>query len=108
MRHSIPLVLACSLLSSVAVAQLGDPWVTFSKQPAQLGVAPTALSDSDTQVYFQTGDLDQDSWEDVVAVRKQPGSQQGKRAAFLLMNAGGVLTDLTSSLAPSGSEAMQP
>jgi FG-GAP-like repeat len=79
-----------------AAAQLGEPWVTFTKQPAQLALPPTALSDADTEVLFRTGDLDQDAWDDVVAVRKQQAGQVGKRTAFLLMNVNGVLTDKTA------------
>ena len=98
MRRSSFLALsgaALLLAGPGAAAQLGEAWVSFTKQPGQLGVAPTALSDSSTQVGFRTGDLDQDGWDDVVAVRKQQASQQGKRAAFLLMNLDGVLTDQT-------------
>ena len=101
MRHATPLlVLAGSLaLSAAAAAQLGEPWVTYSNQPSMLGVTPLTLTDSDTQVFFATGDLDQDTWDDVVAVRKQQASQLGKRPSFLLMNVGGVLSNATAQYA---------
>ncbi|HEX5011754.1 MAG TPA: VCBS repeat-containing protein [Planctomycetota bacterium] len=87
------------LLAAPAGAQLGNPWLTFTKQPAQLALPQLTLSDSDTQVLFRTGDLDQDGWDDVVAVRKQQASQLGKRRAYLLMNESGVLTDETDAYA---------
>jgi hypothetical protein len=90
---------ALLLLAAPAVAQLGNPWLTFTKQPAQLALPQLTLSDADTQVLFRTGDLDQDGWDDVVAVRKQQASQLGKRRAYLLMNESGVLTDETDAYA---------
>ena len=100
LRRPVPsCVFAGVLLAAGAHAQLGTPWVTFTKQPTSLALAPLALSDSDTQVLFRTGDLDQDGWDDVVAVRKQQASQLGKRPSFVLMNLHGVLTDKTAQYA---------
>jgi hypothetical protein len=87
------------LFAGVASAQIGEAWVTFTKQPSMLGVDPLALSDANTQVGFGTGDLDQDGWDDVVAVRKQQASQLGKRTSVLLMNEDGVLIDRTAQYA---------
>ena len=93
-----PLV-GAALLAAPAPAQLGSPWVTFTKQPQELALPALALSDADTQVLFRTADLDQDGWDDVVAVRKQQASQLGKRPSFLLRNVQGVLTDATAAYA---------
>lgn len=90
---------ALLLLPATSHAQLNQQWVTFTKQPSKLAVSPLTLSDPDTQVLFRTADMDQDGWDDVVAVRKEQASQVGKRAAFLLMNINGVLTDKTAQLA---------
>ena len=93
------------LAASAASAQgLDNQWVEFSKQNSHLSYAPLPdgggnLSNSDTQVLFRAGDLDRDGWDDVVAVRKQQASQQGKRVAVLLMNVQGVLTDKTAQYA---------
>jgi len=96
---ALALPAALLLLAAPAGAQLGNPWLTFTKQPAQLALPQLTLSDADTQVLFRTGDLDQDGWDDVVAVRKQQASQLGKRRAYLLMNESGVLTDETDAYA---------
>jgi hypothetical protein len=90
---------AAWLLTGAASAQINVQWVTFTKQPSKLAVAPLSLSDADTQVLMRTGDLDKDGWDDVVAMRKQASSQLGKKAAFLLMNENGVLTDRTAQYA---------
>jgi hypothetical protein len=87
------------LLPNVAAAQANNQWVTFTKQPSKLAVAATTLSDSGNQVLFRMGDFDQDSWDDVAAVRKQQASQPGKRVSYLLMNINGVLTDKTAQFA---------
>jgi hypothetical protein len=87
------------LVAGSAAAQIGVAWVSFTKQPAQLALAPLAVSDSGTQVAFSIRDLNRDGWDDVVAVRKQPASQPGKRTAILLMNDHGVLRDKTLNFA---------
>ena len=92
-------LLAAAGLSATAGAQIGVAWVEFSKQPSLLAIDPLALSDATTQVSLRTGDLDQDGWDDVVAVRKQAASLLGKRTSFLFMNQGGVLVDRTAQYA---------
>jgi len=96
---------AACLLSAAAGAQTNVQWVTFTKQPSKLAVSALSLSDTNTQVLFRTGDLDKDGWDDVVAMRKQSASQTGKRAAFLLMNENGVLTDRTAQFASASDVA---
>src|SRR5262245_47303019 len=51
---------ALLLLPDVSRAQLDVQWVTYTKQPSKLPVAPLAISDSDTQAQFRTGDLNKD------------------------------------------------
>ena len=87
---------ALLLLPDLSRAQVNVQWVTFTKTPSKLTVTPSALSDSDTQIQFRTGDLNKDGWADVVGMRKQQASQLGKRADFLLMNDHGVLKDQTA------------
>jgi hypothetical protein len=87
------------LAAGNAAAQAGVAWVTFTKQPAQLALAPEVVSDSNTQVSFTTSDLNKDGWDDVVVMRKQPGSALGTRTAILLMNDHGILRDKTSNFA---------
>src|SRR5262245_6884107 len=90
---------ALLLLSDVTRAQLDVQWVTYTKQPSKLTVAPTAISTADTQAQFRTGDMNNDGWDDLVVMRKQQASQLGKRAAMLLINVNGVMTDMTAQYA---------
>lgn len=103
LSKSLQLTLAAGaallLLPDAASAQANVQWVSFTKQPTKLSVPGTALSDADTHVLFRDGDFDQDTWLDVVAMRKQQASQPGKRPSFLLMNLNGVLTNQTSLFA---------
>src|SRR6187455_3177483 len=96
LQFSLAAGAALLLLPDAATAQVNVQWATFTKQPSKISVAGTALSDSDTHVLFRDADLDQDTWDDVVAMRKQQASQPGKRPSFLLMNVNGVLTDKTA------------
>lgn len=91
--------LACAagvLVTGVAGAQTNVQWVTFTKQPSKLLVAPTALTDANTQIFFKAADLDKDGWNDIIGVRKEQAALLGKRASFLLMNENGFLTDRTA------------
>jgi hypothetical protein len=87
------------LLCSGASAQLGVQWVEFRYTPEKLGVLPTAITDTTTEVDFATGDLNNDGWDDVVAVRKQQASTTGKRTNLLLINNHGKLEDKTAQWA---------
>ncbi len=84
---------------SGARAQLGVPWVAFQQDSSKLAMAATSVSNTTNDIDFATGDLDQDGWIDVVAVRKPAGSTYGKRPNLLLMNVNGVLTDRTAQFA---------
>jgi|SwirhirootsSR2_FD_contig_51_6630177_length_1925_multi_7_in_0_out_0_1 hypothetical protein len=90
---------AMLLLPDISRAQVDVQWVTFTKQPSKLTVPPLDLTTSDTQAEFQIGDLNNDGWDDVVAMRKEQASQEGKRADMLLINVNGVLTDMTAQYA---------
>jgi hypothetical protein len=90
---------ALLLLADASSAQVDVQWVTFTKQPSKLAVAPSAITTADTQAEFQTGDLNNDGWDDLVVMRKEQASQEGKRADMLLINVNGVLTDMTAQYA---------
>ncbi|HEX5011619.1 MAG TPA: VCBS repeat-containing protein [Planctomycetota bacterium] len=93
------------LLCSSASAQFDVKWVTFKDSPTKLGVLPTAISDTSTEVDFATGDLNNDGWQDVVAVRKQQTSTTGKRTNMLLINNHGKLEDKTAQWATAADVA---
>ena len=104
MRSTLAALAAVAVVSGASSAQLNNQWVAFSKQNSHLSYAPLPdgggnITSNDTQVLFRSGDLDQDGWDDVVAVRKQQASYLGKRTAVLLMNVQGVLTDKTAQYA---------
>ena len=105
LQFSLAAGAALLLLPDAAMAQVNVQWATFTKQPSKISVAGTALSDSDTHVLFRDADFDQDTWDDVVAMRKQQASQPGKRPSFLLMNVNGVLTNKTSLFADTSDTA---
>lgn len=84
--------------SSVAAAQgFNNQWAEFALDTGQFN--PTSVSNINTEVDFYAGDLDQNGYDDVVVVRKQPFTSPGKRTNVLLMNEGGVLVDRTVALA---------
>jgi len=95
-RHVALVFLGLGLAATRASAQAGVAWVTFSEQPATLGPGAATVSDTNTDVDFAVGDLDQDGWLDVVVARKQPGGYPTKHTDVLLMNVQGVLTDQTA------------
>ncbi|MFK7757617.1 MAG: DUF6851 domain-containing protein [Flavobacteriales bacterium] len=63
----------------------------------------SSVANSDGQEKdISVGDLDNDGWDDVIVVRKEPFSIQTEAAEtdLLLMNMNGVLTDQTAQFAP--------
>ncbi len=98
-------------LASTASAQFDNQWASFTKDNSLLGPTPLHISNETTslpgdtpgggligiETDFAWGDLDKDGWMDVVIVRKQPFTSEGKRDNILLMNVQGVLTDMTAT-----------
>ncbi len=109
------LALTLAALQGAALAQYNNQWVEFVKDNSHLGPAPTAISNMTTSLAgdtpgsdlfgietdFAVGDLDQDGWDDLVVVRKQPFTSTGRRTNLLLMNEQGVLMDRTAQYASS-------
>ncbi|MFT7680447.1 MAG: hypothetical protein ACI8QC_004453 [Planctomycetota bacterium] len=102
LMHSLRLAtgpaLAFALLQAGANGQSID-WLEFAQNDSLLvGQSSTAQNDTEERD-FAWGDLDQDGWTDLISVRKQPFTSQGKRKNVLFMNESGSLVDRTSSYA---------
>jgi hypothetical protein len=91
-----PLAGLAALLTTPAIGQNNVSWLTFQQDnsllvsSASVGVGDTAEKD------YATGDLDKDGWIDLISVRKQPFTTQGRRTNVLFMNEMGSLVDRTS------------
>lgn len=76
-----------------------NKWVAFEESPSSLGLPAINVSNTNLEVDFAWGDLDNDGDIDLVVARKEPFTQSGKRSNLLLMNENGVLVDRTSQFA---------
>ena len=85
--------------SSLAQAQFDDRWLELTRSGGSLNLQPLAVCGPDAEVDFGWGDLNQDGWIDLVAVRKEPFGTTGKRTNLLLINEEGVLRDRTGTFA---------
>jgi len=103
MRHLTPLGLglAALALSSPAAAQID--WVEYVKDNSRISASGNSVLNDTNEKDYTWGDLDKDGWDDLVIVRKEPFTTQGRRKNVLLMNEGGVLTDRTADYATSSS-----
>jgi len=98
---SIPVAL---LLAGAATAQFNDKWTSFEAAPAALP-SGASLSDDQHETDLDWADLDLDGDLDLVVVRKQPFTTEGRRSNVLLVNEGGVLVDRTATLAAASDVA---
>ncbi|MFT7669919.1 MAG: hypothetical protein ACI8X5_002626 [Planctomycetota bacterium] len=100
----LPGVLAATLLSNLASAQLGVEWASFTKDNSKLTATNNiGLADPEEKDYAW-GDVDQDGWTDLIVVRKQPFTSTGHKRNVLLMNEGGVLVDRTTEYASASDQ----
>ncbi|MFM1930966.1 MAG: hypothetical protein RL226_269, partial [Bacteroidota bacterium] len=77
-------------------------WLDWQDNSTErLSVTSVAVSDNEEKD-ISTADLNNDGWEDVIVVRKEPFSNQTQpeKSDLLLMNINGVLTDMTAVYAP--------
>jgi len=87
---ALPLIVA-------APAAFASDWLSFTNQTSSRIVAAPGLSTTDQEEKdYAWGDLDQDGWIDLVAVRKTPFTTYGKRANVFFHNENGVLVDRTA------------
>ncbi len=101
MRKCILMVMILSF-SLVAQAQ----WIGWDDQTSDRIIVNNAIDNDnpnlvdDQEKDLAVGDFNNDSFEDLVVVRKFPFSNEGKRVDLLFMNRNGVLTDETAQFAP--------
>ncbi|MEL6431617.1 MAG: VCBS repeat-containing protein, partial [Planctomycetota bacterium] len=88
MRH-FTLLLA---LAAPASAQSVD-WLEFSRDDSLLSAQSFVGLGDDEEKDYAWADFDRDGWIDLVCVRKQPFTTQGRRRNVLFMNESGVLVD---------------
>ena len=91
-------------LISAASAQSVD-WAEFVREDSRIN-APNALVLQDVQEKDMAwGDFDRDGWIDLIVVRKQPFTTQGRYRNVLLMNESGTLTERTNLFASASTVA---
>ena len=99
-RRFFPLP-AVTGLTLFLMAPLHGQWIDFVQvTDTNLAADPeVGVNDVEEKAYV-VGDFDQDGDPDVVVARKLPFTTYGPRQNVLFLNIGGVLTDVTATLAP--------
>jgi len=91
-------------LSAVCVAQSVN-WAEFVREDSRIS-APNSLVLQDSQEKDMAwGDFNRDGWVDLVVVRKQPFTTQGRYRNVLLMNESGTLTERSAQFASASTVA---
>ncbi|MCP5022820.1 MAG: VCBS repeat-containing protein [bacterium] len=91
-----PIVGLTPLFAGSALAQNNINWLTVQQDNSVLvSNSSVGVGDSSEKDYA-TGDLDRDGWIDMIVVRKQPFTSEGRRTNVLFMNESGSLVDRTS------------
>ena len=99
-------VLASLLGIGTAMAG-GGPW-TFVDETAERISADASVSTADTQEKdIAIGDVDKDGDMDLVVVRKQPYTTEGRRRNVLFLNEGGVMVDRTAEYVTAADDGGQ-
>jgi hypothetical protein len=92
------------VITSLCAAQSTD-WATFVREDSRIS-APNSLVLQDSQEKDMAwGDFNRDGWIDLLVVRKQPFTTQGRYRNVLLMNESGTLTERTNQYASASSTA---
>jgi len=81
-------------------------WIEWEEETNNRIVVSNAIDNDngslvdDQEKDLAVGDFNNDSFDDLVVVRKLPFSNEGRRVDLLFMNRNGVLTDETDVFAP--------
>ncbi len=77
-------------------------WINWQEETDTRLILSSVANSDGQEKDISVGDLDNDGWDDVIVVRKEPFSIQTAAAEtdLLLMNINGVLTDQTAQFAP--------
>lgn len=99
-RRLIPGVFLAVVPAALASAgDFGNDWVSFVKENSRLVSNPAVGLNDQEEKDYATADLNQDGWTDLVVVRKQPQTTEGRRTNVLFMNENGTLVDRTAQYA---------
>ncbi len=95
-------ILGTVLMIFVVQTLSAQSWLTWQVETAErLTLSSVANSDPEEKD-ISVGDLNNDGFDDMIVVRKQPFSisTEGSKTDLLLINEGGVLVDRTAQFAP--------
>ena len=96
---SIPHAAAALFALTAAASAQSIDWAEFVRDDARLSSTRSlGLGDNEEKDYAWA-DFDRDGWIDLIVVRKQPYTSQGRRLNVLFMNVNGTLTDMSSMYA---------
>ncbi len=108
-HSSVGIISGIGVCVASAIPALGQGWITFENETAtRIAAEPgfpynpasdNPLTDTDEKDYG-VGDFDNDGDADLIVVRKQPRTTQGKRKAYLFLHEDRVLVNRTGQYAP--------
>jgi hypothetical protein len=97
--------LFCLTAVGVTALPAAAQWVVFQQDPSRLVASPGLGATDPEEKDYAWGDVDLDGDIDLVVVRKQPFTSQGKRVNVLFMNENSVLVDRTGDYATAADVA---